>query len=145
MKITIEVNVPEDMDLDHAYQSVTDALANGDLFSGKYVPHNVTKDEQVLVASILNQLASNKNKKLLPNGFRDWVETHHEMVCTIHAFIDNDTIPKRIQNILDTEGFAGLYDLGIELTTDFCNTYKDREWNGDWIDTIIDFVNEKLQ
>jgi hypothetical protein len=41
--------------------------------------------------------------------------------------------------------FAGLYDLGIELTTDFCNTYKDREWDGDWIDTIIDFVNEKLK
>jgi hypothetical protein len=130
----IEVNVPEDVDLDHTYQAVTDAL---------YL--RVTQAEYTLVSSILNQLASKKDKKLLPNGFRDWVETHHEIVCTIHALIDNDTIPQRIQNILDTEGVAGMYDLGIELTTDFCNTYKDREWNGDWIDTIIDFVNEKLQ
>jgi len=130
----IEVNVPEDVDLDHTYQAVTDAL---------YL--RVTQAEYTLVSSILNQLASKKDKKLLPNGFRDWVETHHEIVCTIHALIDNDTIPQRIQNILDTEGVAGMYDLGIELTTDFCNTYKGREWNGDWIDTIIDFVNEKLQ
>jgi hypothetical protein len=136
MKITIEVDVPDGMDLDHTYQAVTDATYD--------LPH-VTQEEYALISSMLNQLASKKNKKLLPNGFRDWVETHHEIVCTIHAFIDNDTIPKRIQKILDTEGFAGLYDLGIELTTDFCNTYKDREWDGDWIDTIIDFVNEKLQ
>lgn len=136
MKITIEVNVPEGVDLDHAYQSVTDAM---------YLPQNVTQQEYNLVASILNQLASKKNKKLLPNGFRDWVETHHEMVCTIHAMIDNKTIPKKLSDIIDMVDFAGLYDLGIELTTDFCNTYKDREWDGDWIDTIIDFVNEKLK
>jgi hypothetical protein len=131
----IEVNVPEGLDLDHTYQAVMDAMYNAD---------NVSKQEVLLVSSLLNQLASKKDKQSLPNGFRDWAETHHEIVCTIHAFIDNDTIPNRIQKILDTEGFAGLYDLGIELTTDFCNTYKDREWDGDWIDTIIDFVNKKL-
>jgi hypothetical protein len=137
MKVTIEVNVPEGVDLDHAYQSVTDAL---------YLPQSVTQLEYTMVSNILNQLASKKsNGSILPKGFRDWAETHHEIVCTIHALIDNDTIPSRIQKILDTEGFAGLYDLGIELTTDFCNTYKDREWDGDWIDTIIDFVNAKLQ
>jgi len=31
------------------------------------------------------------------------------------------------------------------LTTDFCNTYRDREWDGDWIETIIEFVNAKLK
>jgi hypothetical protein len=92
---------------------------------------------------MLNQLASKKSS--MPKGFREWAETHHEIVCTIHALIDNDTIPQRIQNILDTEGFAGLYDLGIELTNEFCNTYENKEWDGDWIDTIIDFVNKKLQ
>jgi hypothetical protein len=145
MKITIEVNVPEGVDLDHTYQAVTDALANSDLFSSKNVPHNLTTQEYYLVASILDQLASKKDKKSLPNGFRSWVETHHEMVCTIHALITNDTMPIRLLDIIDDEGMGGLYDLGIQLTTDFCNTYKDREWNGDWIDTIIEFVNEKLK
>jgi len=129
----IEVKVPEGMDLDHTYQAVMDAMYNAD---------NVSKQEVLLVSSMLNQLASKKSN--MPKGFREWAETHHEIVCTIHALIDNDTIPQRIQNILDTEGFAGLYDLGIDLTNEFCNTYKDREWDGDWIDTIIDFVNKKL-
>jgi hypothetical protein len=136
MKVTIEVNVPDGVDLDHAYQSVTDAL---------YLPQNVTQAEYNLVSSILNQLASKKVKQSLPNGFRDWAETHHEIVCTIHALIDNNTIPRRIQIVLDNEGFAGLYALGIDLTNEFANTYENREWNGDWVDTIIEFTNLKLQ
>ena len=130
----IEVKVPDGMDLDHTYQAVMDAMYNAD---------NVSKQEVLLVSSMLNQLASKKSS--MPKGFREWAETHHEIVCTIHALIDNDTIPQRIQNILDTEGFAGLYDLGIDLTNEFCNIYENKEWDGDWIDTIIDFVNKKLQ
>lgn len=134
MKITIEVNVPEGVDLDHAYQSVTDAL---------YLPQNVTQAEYNLVASMLNQLAAKKSS--LPKGFRDWAETHHEIVCTIHALIDNDTMPVRLMDIIEKDGFGGLYDLGISLTNEFCNIYENREWNGDWVDTIIEFINLKLQ
>lgn len=134
MKITIEVNVPEGVDLDHTYQAVTDAL---------YLPQNVTQEEYTLVSSILNQLASKKSS--LPKGFRDWAETHHEIVCTIHAMIDNETMPPKLEGILDKEGFGGLYDLGIDLTNEFCNTYENRVWDGDWIDTIIEFLKLKLQ
>jgi hypothetical protein len=130
----IEVNVPEGLDLDHTYQAVMDAMYNAD---------NVSKQEVLLVSSMLNQLASKKPS--MQKGFREWVETHHEIVCTIHAMIDNKTVPKKLSDIIDMVDFAGLYDLGIELTTDFCNTYKDREWNGDWIETIIEFVNAKLK
>jgi hypothetical protein len=132
----IEVNVPGDMDLDHTYQAVMDAMYNAD---------NVSKQEVLLVSSILNQLASKKNKKLLPNGFRDWAETHHEIVCTIHALITNDTMPLKLLDIIDAEGMGGLYDLGIDLTNEFCNTYENRVWDGDWVDTIIEFINAKLQ
>ena len=136
MKITIEVNVPDGVDLDHAYQAVTDAL---------YLPQSVTQQEYTMVSSILNQLASKKSNAVLPKGFRDWAETHHEIVCTIHALIDNETIPFHLQKILDRDGFAGLYALGIDLTNEFCNIYENREWDGDWIDTIIEFTNLKLQ
>jgi hypothetical protein len=136
MKITIEVNVPEGVDLDHAYQSVTDAL---------YLPQNVTQEEYNLVSSVLNQLASKKANVTLPKGFRDWAETHHEIICTIHALITNDTMPVKLLDIIDKDGLAGLYDLGIDLTNEFCNTYENRIWDGDWVDTIIEFTNLKLQ
>jgi len=130
----IEVNVPDGMDLDHTYQAVMDAMYNAD---------NVSKQEVLLVSSLLNQLAS--KKVTLPKGFRDWAETHHEIVCTIHALITNDTMPVKLLDIIDKDGLAGLYDLGIDLTNEFCNTYENEEWDGDWVDTIIYFINIKLQ
>jgi hypothetical protein len=136
MKVTIEVNVPDGVDLDHTYQAVTDAL---------YLPRTVTQQEYTLVSSILDQLASKKSKDVLKHGFRDWAETHHEIVCTIHALISNDTMPIRLLEIIDRDGLAGLYDVGIDLTNDFENTYAGRVWDGDWVDTIIEFINAKLQ
>ena len=130
----IEVKVPDGMDLDHTYQAVMDAMYNAD---------NVSKQEVLLVSSLLNQLAS--KKVTLPKGFRDWADTHHEIVCTIHAFIDNDIMPNKLLDILDREGRGGLYDLSIDLTNDFCNTYENRVWDGDWVDTIIQFTKLQLQ
>jgi len=123
----------EGMNLDHTYQAVMDALYKAD---------NVSKQEVLLVSSILNQLAETK---VFKTGFREWAETHHEIVCTMHAMIDNDTMPHRLERILEKEGFGGLYDLGIDLTHEFCNIHENRAWEGDWIDTIIEFLNLKLQ
>ena len=131
----IEVKVPDGMDLDHTYQAVMDAMYNAD---------NVSKQEVLLVSSLLNQLAS--KKVTLPKGFRDWAETHHEIVCTIHALITNDTMPVKLLDIIDAEGMGGLYDLGIDLTNEFCNIYENEDWGGgDWVDTIIGFIKLKLQ
>lgn len=135
MKLTIEVEVPEGVDLDHAYQSVTDAL---------YLPHNVTQAEFNLVASVLNQLAKEKSTSVPKNGFREWAETHHEIVATIHAIIDNGIKLPRLERLLKMEGFGGLYDLCIELTNEFCKMYENEEWDGDWVDTIHFFVDNRL-
>ena len=132
----IEVKVPDGMDLDHTYQAVMDAMYNAD---------NVSKQEVLLVSSLMNQLASKKANVTLPKGFRDWADTHHEIVCTIHAFIDNDIMPNKLLDILDREGRGGLYDLSIDLTNEFANTYENRVWDGDWVDTIIQFTKLKLQ
>jgi hypothetical protein len=131
--MNIEVNVPKDVDLDHAYHSVMDAL---------YHSENVSMKEVLLVSNVLNVLAS---KKVVKNGFREWAETHHEIVCTIHAMIDNETMPAGLEKVIDKEGLGGLYDLGIDLTNEFCNTYVNHVWDGDWIDTIIEFINVKLK
>ena len=132
----IEVKVPDGMDLDHTYQAVMDAMYNAD---------NVSKQEVLLVSSLLNQLASKNANVTLPKGFRDWAETHHQIVCTIHAMINNDTMPNKLLDIVDKDGLGGLYELGIELTNKFCNVYENHVWDGNWIDTIIIFTNLKLQ
>ena len=50
-KVTIEIELPDSIDLEHAYQSVTDAL---------YLPENVTQQEYDLVANFLDKLQQNQ-------------------------------------------------------------------------------------
>jgi hypothetical protein len=53
-KATIEVIIPDGIDLNHTIKSVLDAL---------YLPENVTQQEYDLVESILDSLISNQNQE----------------------------------------------------------------------------------
>ena len=80
------------------------------------------------------------------NGFRSWAETHHEIVTIINYQIDRDfgDVPRLLDEILSTEGTGGIYDLCIDLTTEFESINEGRVWDGDWLDAVIEFVKEKI-
>ena len=82
----------------------------------------------------------------MTNGFRSWAETHHEIVTIINYQIDRDfgDIPRLLDEILSTEGTGGIYDLCIDLTTEFESINEGRVWDGDWLDAVIEFVKEKI-
>ena len=82
----------------------------------------------------------------MTNGFRSWAETHHEIVTIINYQIDRDfgDIPRLLDEILSTEGTGGIYDLCIDLTTEFESINEGRVWDGDWLDEVIEFVKEKI-
>jgi hypothetical protein len=81
----------------------------------------------------------------MTNGFRSWAETHHEIVTIINYQIDRDfgDVPRLLDEILSTEGTGGIYDLCIDLTTEFESINEGRVWDGDWLDAVIEFVKEK--
>lgn len=85
----------------------------------------------------------------MSNAFRNWAETHHEVVTIINYQIDRDVnifgeIPRLLDEILSTEGTAGIYDLCFELTNEFEKIHEGRVWDGDWLDAVIEFVNGKI-
>jgi hypothetical protein len=86
----------------------------------------------------------------MSNGFRSWAETHHEIVTIVTYQLDRDTeifggMPRLLEEIMSTEGTGGLYDLCIDLTTEFESIHEGRVWDGDWLDAVIEFVNEKIR
>lgn len=82
----------------------------------------------------------------MTNGFRSWAETHHEIVTIINYQIDRDfgDVPSLLDEILSTEGTGGIYDLCIDLTTEFESINEGKVWDGDWLDAVIEFVKEKI-
>lgn len=94
-----------------------------------------------------------------PNGFESWQETHFEIVdFLITTIIQHQNDPenyfdlsfgdensyKQIMYIAETQGRGGLYELAKELTFEFENKNINREWDGDYFDSLDDFLKEKF-
>ena len=83
-------------------------------------------------------------EKTFPNGFTSWSATHFEVVQFISSqeegFINNGTEIERVRTELDT---PSIYELSERWTDEFENKYKGKEWNGEFFDTIDEFLTNK--
>lgn len=73
----------------------------------------------------------------------DWIETHYEVVAFIEGIMRHDEPWGVVAEREDTQGHGGLYELSVEWTDAFQETYKDREWDGEFFDEIEKFLTDK--
>lgn len=78
-----------------------------------------------------------------PNGFTTWIETHHEVVAEITSRLHTNYTGK-VKEVAEDQGKGGLYELAEDLTNEFENLNKDREWDGEFFEEIDEFLVEKL-
>ena len=69
-----------------------------------------------------------------PNGLKSWQETHYE-VCTILGFNDEDHY----------ENSADQRDACSNWTDEFEQINKGRLWDGEWMEEIEQFVENKIK
>lgn len=84
-----------------------------------------------------------KNKKFL-NGFRSWMETHHEVISHLTLSVTQSGTLAYIEH--DRRGTVGLYELAEDLTDEFELKFKGINWVEDEIDfweTIELWLNSK--
>ncbi len=83
-------------------------------------------------------------KKPHETNFTSWHETHYEIVQAITIEQTKEQPQGLAQERHDAQGHGGLYELAQELTDEFENKNKDREWDGEFFDEIDSFLKEKL-
>lgn len=103
MKITIEVNVPDGIDLEHAEESISDAT---------YFASNVTQDEHNLVTQVLSKLQIEKGRVVETNK-RDFNQPYQTTSVYQIATQIKNLVEKIRQSILDDR-----YDLDLVLDWD---------------------------
>jgi hypothetical protein len=82
-----------------------------------------------------------KTNKEFPNGFSSWQETHFEVVTYLTQRLDYSG---SISNLEREEGGLGrLYELAEDITDEFELKYEGKEWDGDYLDTIDEFLKTK--
>jgi len=91
-----------------------------------------------------------KTNKEFPNGFTQWMETHHDVVAEITSLIDNkyfDDLGETIVHIrLREHGIGGMYELCEELTDEFEKQFEGVAWGEEleYYDELEHFLTEKL-
>lgn len=88
-----------------------------------------------------------KAKNKFPNGFESWMETHHEIVMAIALELEKPENKQStvIRHRYDAEGSTGMYSLGKELTNKFEKQNKGREWDGEFIEAIEEFLEQEFE
>lgn len=84
-------------------------------------------------------------EKEFVNGFASWQETHFEIVSVITNEMRKEPISSKVvDDRYAAQGTGGMYELAEELTDEFENLNKDRNWDGEFFDEIEKFIQEKL-
>jgi len=79
-----------------------------------------------------------------PNGFRSWMETHHEIVGTITNERLSDNPRGLVNEIQEAHGSAAFYGVAEKLTDEFETLHIGRKWDGEFFDEVDEFVCGKL-
>lgn len=85
-----------------------------------------------------------------PNGFRSWMETHHEVVSAITVILCKKKPTGIVAQTQEESGSTALYDLAKKLTDEFEKLNEGLEWGvdegaEDFMEAIEEFLNKKLK
>ena len=87
-----------------------------------------------------------ENKNILSkfvNGFDSWIETYSEVSRIIRELIEEENPVIKPQ--YEQTGYGLIYELSEQITDEFETMYKGKEWDGDWFDTLEDFIYNKFK
>lgn len=77
------------------------------------------------------------------NGFDSWIETYSEVSRIIRELIEQENPVIKPQ--YEQTGYGLIYLLSEQITDEFETMYKGKEWDGDWFDTLEEYVYGKFK
>lgn len=87
-------------------------------------------------------------EKQFVNGFKSWAETHYFVSAAIEHALDGDNYffenINKARDIQEADGMFALTELAERLTDKFEEMNEKREWDGEWIEELDDFLIKEL-
>jgi len=75
----------------------------------------------------------------------DYLETFYEVVAMIESQRNADEPHPAIKHINDTQGTGGFWELAIKLTDQFEQKYSGKQWDGEYFDTLEEYLNTEIK
>ena len=76
------------------------------------------------------------------NGVMSWADTHYEISVILERMLYHDKPPKKLSDALDQFGSLWLRSEAYDLTTRFEKKHLNRQWDGEYFDEIVLFLEE---
>lgn len=132
-KITINIPTKDD---DVNFEETVDRIVRASF--GKWQGFGANNLEAF--DDLLTNLPTGKefNEHRFPNGFSNWHETHY-FISTHIAAIENNEGSVAYRRRAE-QGIGGLWELAQELTDEFETLHEGRQWDGEWMDELEDWL-----
>lgn len=74
-----------------------------------------------------------------------YLETHYEVVSALEqakslSFDSNNNLIR----YYDNHGMGGMWELAKSITDDFETLYRGKEWDGEWLETLEDYIHLRI-
>ena len=73
-----------------------------------------------------------------------WNETYFEITKVICKETEGECYVKKLVDIQESKGYGSLWDFAKRLTDKFQRDYKDIIWDGNYLDTLEQFLEKNL-
>lgn len=73
----------------------------------------------------------------------EWLSTYYEVVDSMATALNQDDLCEGLKDY-EKHGRPVLYELAYEWTDEFEKLHAGREWDGEWLETVWEFVDKKL-
>lgn len=82
---------------------------------------------------------------MMPNGFESWYETYFYVATEVGHVARQDKPWGIVLAAIEQGGSFDITNLAVALTNEFEKLNEDREWHGEYLDELEDFIENKLK
>lgn len=108
---------------------------------GSFQPFD--KDRHIEDYSVI-KVDDDNNLPVFHNGFHSWMETYYEITLGIANELFTSEPQGLVGEKQNSGGSGAVRDLAYTLTNKFELLNKGRQWDGEFYDEIVEFINEEL-
>lgn len=72
-----------------------------------------------------------------------YLETHYEVASAIESELLNH-FDGKVHRLVERNGMGAKWELAKDITDKFEKIHEGREWDGDWLETLEDFILNEL-
>lgn len=127
-------------EIHHPNGSIEDVWHHGDYSNDleKYVDYLEERSLLTRNTSMMNSISQ--------DDLVGYLETHYEVSVMLNDLSSGSIYsPENLMKYRELHGTGGMWELAKEITDDFELLHRNAQWDGDWLETLEEYVHLRIR